>query len=32
MRNVTGAGIRVLGRDQLPRCVQENDQVVQVWI
>ncbi|CAN1302839.1 KH domain-containing protein HEN4 [Linum perenne] len=30
MRNVTGAGIRVLGRDQLPRCVQENDQVVQI--
>ncbi|CAN1302842.1 KH domain-containing protein HEN4 [Linum perenne] len=28
MRNVTGAGIRVLGRDQLPRCVQENDQVI----
>ncbi|CAN0880125.1 KH domain-containing protein HEN4 [Linum grandiflorum] len=30
MRKATGAGIRVLGRDQLPKCVQENDQVVQI--
>ncbi|KAK6253334.1 hypothetical protein QUC31_015054 [Theobroma cacao] len=30
MRKVTGTGIRILGSDQVPKCVTENDQVVQI--
>ncbi|XP_021291013.1 KH domain-containing protein HEN4 isoform X2 [Herrania umbratica] len=30
MRKVTGTGIRILGTDQVPKCVTENDQVVQI--
>ncbi|XP_058007269.1 KH domain-containing protein HEN4 isoform X2 [Hevea brasiliensis] len=30
MRKTTGTGIRVLGGDQVPKCVSENDQVVQI--
>ncbi|GKV26664.1 hypothetical protein SLEP1_g35922 [Rubroshorea leprosula] len=30
MRKVTGAGIRVLGADQVPKCIKESDQVVQI--
>ncbi|XP_057976486.1 KH domain-containing protein HEN4 [Malania oleifera] len=30
MRRATGAGIRILGGDQLPKCVVENDEVVQI--
>lgn len=29
MRKVTGTGIRIIG-DQVPKCVSENDKVVQV--
>lgn len=30
MRNSTGAYIRILGKDQNPKCASENDEVVQV--
>lgn len=30
MRKATGAFIRIIGGDQVPQCVPENDQVVQV--
>lgn len=30
MRKVTGANIRVIGGDQVPKCVSEKDVVVQV--
>jgi transcription antitermination factor NusA-like protein len=30
MRKVTGAGIRIIGGEQVPKCVSENDQVVQI--
>ncbi|XP_010254574.1 PREDICTED: KH domain-containing protein HEN4-like [Nelumbo nucifera] len=30
MRRVTGAGIRILGGDQVPKCALENDEVVQI--
>ncbi|XP_058069411.1 KH domain-containing protein HEN4-like isoform X2 [Magnolia sinica] len=29
MRKVTGAGIRIIGGDQVPKCASENDEVVQ---
>lgn len=32
MRKVTGAGIRIIGGEQVPKCVSENDQVVQVRV
>jgi len=31
MRKVTGASIRIVGTDQVPKCASDNDQVVQVW-
>ncbi|XVF67292.1 hypothetical protein PTKIN_Ptkin10aG0109300 [Pterospermum kingtungense] len=30
MRKVTGTGIRILRTDQVPKCLAENDQVVQI--
>lgn len=30
MRKVTGTGIRIIGGEQVPKCVSENDQVVQI--
>ncbi|XVE66618.1 hypothetical protein DITRI_Ditri08aG0092800 [Diplodiscus trichospermus] len=30
MRKVTGTSIRIFGTDQIPKCVNENDQVVQI--
>ncbi|GMH13654.1 hypothetical protein Nepgr_015495 [Nepenthes gracilis] len=30
MRKVTGAYIRILGKDQIPKCAPENEEVVQV--
>eukprot|EP00262_Sarcandra_glabra_P007535 TRINITY_DN20408_c0_g1_i1.p1 TRINITY_DN20408_c0_g1~~TRINITY_DN20408_c0_g1_i1.p1 ORF type:complete len:661 (+),score=100.99 TRINITY_DN20408_c0_g1_i1:135-2117(+) len=30
MRKQSGAGIRILGGDQLPKCASENDEVVQI--
>lgn len=30
MRKVTGAGIRIFGNEQIPRCAQRNDEMVQV--
>ncbi|KAL5200915.1 hypothetical protein ABZP36_035269 [Zizania latifolia] len=30
MRKVTGAGIRIFGNEQIPRCAQRNDELVQV--
>ncbi|KAK9287451.1 hypothetical protein L1049_015872 [Liquidambar formosana] len=30
MRKVTGAGIRIIGGDQVPKCASENDEVVQI--
>lgn len=30
MRKASGAGIRIMGSDQIPKCASENDQVVQV--
>ncbi|KQJ90866.1 KH domain-containing protein HEN4 isoform X2 [Brachypodium distachyon] len=30
MRNVTGASIRIFGNEQIPRCAQRNDELVQV--
>ena len=30
MRKASGAGIRIIGSDQVPKCASENDQVVQV--
>lgn len=32
MRKATGANIRIIGTDQVPKCASDNDQVVQVWI
>lgn len=32
MRKITGAGIQILKVEQNPKCVSENDQVVQVLI
>lgn len=32
MRKITGAYIRILGKDQIPKCVLENEEVVQVWL
>lgn len=31
MRKATGASIRIIGTDQVPKCASDNDQVVQVW-
>ena len=31
MRKATGASIRIVGTDQVPKCASDNDQVVQVW-
>ena len=31
MRKATGANIRVIGNDKVPKCVSDNDQLVQVW-
>ncbi|KAJ1396537.1 K-like proteiny domain [Sesbania bispinosa] len=31
MRKATGANIRIIGTDQVPKCASDNDQVVQVW-
>ncbi|KAK2983174.1 hypothetical protein RJ640_018519 [Escallonia rubra] len=30
MRKLSGTGIRVIGANQIPKCVSENDQVVQI--
>lgn len=30
MRRATGASIRIIGTDQVSKCVSDNDQVVQV--
>ncbi|XP_010277539.1 PREDICTED: KH domain-containing protein HEN4-like isoform X2 [Nelumbo nucifera] len=30
MRRITGAGIRILGGEQVPKCAPENDEVVQI--
>ncbi|ESW20352.1 hypothetical protein PHAVU_006G201600 [Phaseolus vulgaris] len=30
MRKVTGASIRIVGTDQVPKCASDNDQVVQI--
>lgn len=30
MRKATGASIRIIGADQVPKCASDNDQVVQV--
>lgn len=30
MRKVTGASIRIFGNEQIPRCAQRNDELVQV--
>ncbi|XP_077233986.1 RNA-binding KH domain-containing protein RCF3-like [Tasmannia lanceolata] len=30
MRKLTGAHIRILGKDQIPRCATENEEVVQI--
>ncbi|XP_057871157.1 KH domain-containing protein HEN4 [Cryptomeria japonica] len=30
MRRASGAGIRIFGKDQLPKCASQNDEVVQV--
>lgn len=30
IRKATGAGIRILGNDQVPKCASDNDSVVQV--
>ncbi|KAK7363066.1 hypothetical protein VNO77_05195 [Canavalia gladiata] len=30
MRKVTGASVRIFGKDQVPKCVSDNDQVVQI--
>ena len=30
MRKATGTNIRIIGHDQAPKCVSENDQLVQV--
>lgn len=32
MRKVTGAYIRILGKDQMPKSASENEEVVQVFI
>uniref|UniRef100_A0A0A9CUA9 K Homology domain-containing protein n=1 Tax=Arundo donax TaxID=35708 RepID=A0A0A9CUA9_ARUDO len=31
MRKITGAGIRIFGNEQIPRCAQRNDEMVQVY-
>lgn len=31
MRKATGASIRIIGTEQVPKCASDNDQVVQVW-
>lgn len=31
IRKATGANIRIIGTDQVPKCASDNDQVVQVW-
>lgn len=31
MRKITGAGIRIFGNEQIPRCAQRNDELVQVF-
>lgn len=30
MRKLSGAHIRILGKDQIPKCASENEEVVQV--
>lgn len=32
MRKMSGAYIRILGRDQIPNCASENEEVVQVHL
>lgn len=32
MRKLTGAGIRIFGNEQIPRCAQRNDEMVQVYL
>lgn len=32
MRKFTGAYIRILGKDQIPKCASENEEVVQVLL
>lgn len=32
MRKLTGAYIRILGKDQIPKCASENEEVVQVCL
>ena len=31
MRKITGASIRIFGNEQIPRCAQRNDEMVQVY-
>jgi poly(rC)-binding protein 3/4 len=31
MRKITGANIRIFGNEQIPRCAQRNDEMVQVY-
>lgn len=32
MRKLTGASIRIFGNEQIPRCAQRNDEMVQVYL
>lgn len=32
MRKLTGAHIRIVGKDQIPKCASENEEVVQVCL
>lgn len=32
MRKSTGAHIRILGKDQVPKCVSESEEIVQVCV
>lgn len=32
MRKITGAHIRILGKDQVPQCALDNEEVVQVCL
>lgn len=32
MRKSTGAYIRILGKDQIPKCASENEEVIQVSV
>jgi poly(rC)-binding protein 3/4 len=32
MRKITGASIRIFANEQIPRCAQRNDEVVQVYL